>query len=81
MTQVKSRLKKLEDQCAVRDQRSLDTLCGKAQEIAKHTGLRFEDAANELVKDLTAQELGSIVADAGSRYENLGDRLCWVDRN
>jgi hypothetical protein len=49
--------------------------------MVKHTGLRFEDAANELVKDLTAQELGSIVADAVSRYENLGDPLCWVDRN
>jgi hypothetical protein len=81
MTQVKSRLKKLEDQCVLRNQPSLDTLCGKAQAMVKHTGLRFEDAANELVKDLTAQELGSIVADAVSRYENLGDRLCWVDRN
>jgi hypothetical protein len=68
MTQVKSRLKKLEDQCVLRDRHSLDTLCGKAREIVKHTGLRFEDAANEIVKDLTAEDLGSIIAEAVSQY-------------
>ena len=69
MTQVKSRLKKLEDQCALRNGHSLDTIFRQAREIVKHTGLRFEDAADELVRDLTAQELVS-------RYENLGHPLC-----
>jgi hypothetical protein len=54
---------------------------GLRAEMDKHTGIRFEDAANELVKDLKAQELDSLVADAVSRYENLGDPLCGVDRN
>ena len=39
--------------------------------MVKHTGLTFKDTANEFVKDLTAQDLGSIVADAVLRYEIL----------
>ncbi len=40
-------------------------------EFHKHTGLMFEDAANELVKDLTAQDLNSMIAEAVSRYGSL----------
>jgi hypothetical protein len=40
----------------------------QAREIVKHTGLRFKDAANEIVKDLTAEDLGSIIAEAVSQY-------------
>jgi hypothetical protein len=68
MTQVKSRLKKLEDQCVLRDRHSLDILCGKAQAMVKHTGLRCEDAANEIVKDFTPQDLKTIISEAESRY-------------
>jgi hypothetical protein len=68
MTQVKSRLKKLEDQCVLRDHHSLDALFRQAEEMVKHTGIRFEDAANEIVKDLTAEDLGSIIAEAVSQY-------------
>ncbi len=76
MNQVQSRLKKLEAQCLLRNCGSLDVLTVRAQEMAKHTGLMFEDAANELVKDLTSQDLNSIIAEAVSRYGNLGDPLC-----
>ena len=73
MKQLQGRLRKLEDQCAMRDGHSLDTLCAQAQAMVKHTGIRFEDAANEIVKDLNAEDLGSIIAEAVSRYRNLGD--------
>jgi hypothetical protein len=53
---------------ALRDRYSLDTLSRQAREMAKHTGLRFEDAPNELVRDLNKQELESIIAEAVSRY-------------
>jgi hypothetical protein len=75
MTQIHSRIKKLEDQCLVRNCSSLDALSLQAQEMVKHTGLGFEDAANELIRDLTAQDLNSIIAEAVSRYGNLGDPL------
>jgi hypothetical protein len=69
VTQVKSRLKKLEDQCVLRNERSLDTLYGKAQAMVKHTGLTFEDAANELVKDLiSTQDLKTIISEVVWRY-------------
>jgi hypothetical protein len=68
MKQLQGRLRKLENQCALRNGHSLDTLLRQAQEIVKHTGLRFEDAANEIVKDLTAEDLGSIIAEAVSQY-------------
>jgi hypothetical protein len=76
MKQLQGRLRKLEDQCAMRDCHSLDTLYAQAQAMVKHTGIRFEEAANEIVKDLNAEDLGSIIAEAVSRYGNLGDRGC-----
>jgi hypothetical protein len=48
----------------------------QAKEMVRHTGIRFEEAANEIVKDLTAEDLGSIIAEAVYRYGNLGDRGC-----
>ena len=53
----------------------LDALSGPAQEMVKYTGIRFEDAGNEFVRDLTDQDLNSIIAEAVSRFGNLGDPL------
>jgi hypothetical protein len=45
--------------------------------MVKHTGLRFEEAANEVVRDLTAQDLYAITFEAESRYgkEIVGNEL------
>ncbi len=79
MNQLQGRLRKLENQCALRNGHSLDALSRQAREVVKHAGLRFEDAANEIVKDLTAEELGSVVARAVSQYgeEILGYEQVW----
>jgi hypothetical protein len=45
--------------------------------MVKHTGLRFEDAANEIVKDLTAEELGSV---SPGPYLNTGKRSLVMNR-
>ena len=68
MTQLQGRLRKLEAQCALRNGHSLDTLCRQAQEMVRHTSLRFEEAVNEVVRDLTPQDLNSITFEAESRY-------------
>ncbi len=68
MNQVASRLKKLEAQCLLRNGRSLDVLTRRAQEMVKHTGLKFEDAASEIVGELTAQDLERVIAEARSKY-------------
>jgi hypothetical protein len=76
MTQVKSRLKRLEEQCLVRDHHSLDALFQQAEEMVTRNGIKFADAANELIRDLTRRDLDSIIAEAVSQYGKLGDPLC-----
>ena len=68
MTGTLSRMKKLEKQCEPLSRRSLDTLVQQAAHLVQRTGFRFEDAADELVRDLNKQELDSIIAEAVSRY-------------
>jgi len=41
MKQLQGRLRKLEDQCAMRDCPSLDTLVRQTHERVEQTGLRF----------------------------------------
>jgi hypothetical protein len=68
MPQVQSRIKKLENQCKLLSRRSLDTLIRQAERMVLQAGVGFEDAANELVRDLTDQELNSIITEVESRY-------------
>jgi hypothetical protein len=35
---------------------------------SRHTGIKFEEAANELVRDLTPQDLKTIIFESESRY-------------
>jgi hypothetical protein len=53
MSQFQSRIKKLENQCKLLSRRSLDTLVRQTMRMVLHTGVGFEDAADELVRDLT----------------------------
>ena len=77
MTQIQGRVKRLEDQCVLLNRHSLDALFRRAAEMVRHTGIRFEEAANEIVRELTAEELGSVVAQAVSQYgeETVGYEL------
>ena len=68
MTQIQGRIKRLEDQCVLLNRHSLDALFRRAAEMVRHTGIRFEEAADEIVKELTAEDLGSIIAEAVSQY-------------
>jgi hypothetical protein len=68
MTGTLSRMKKLESRCESLNRRSLDTLVQQVAHLVRNTGLRFEDAVDEVVRDLNKQELESIIAEAVSRY-------------
>jgi hypothetical protein len=36
--------------------------------MVKHAGLRFEDAANEIVGELTAEDMERVITEAVSQY-------------
>jgi hypothetical protein len=67
MPQLKNRMRKLESQCGLRSQRTLDVLLQQAKQLVTRTGANFDDAANELIRDLTDAELNSIMAEADAR--------------
>jgi hypothetical protein len=68
MKQLQGRLKKLEDQYALRNGCSLDTLSRKAREMVRYAGLIYEDAATETVGELDAASLDLVIAEAVSQY-------------
>jgi hypothetical protein len=68
MNQFRNRIRKLEDQSMLRGVQSLDALLRRARDLVKHTGFRFEDAANEIVRELPAEDLERVIAEAVSRY-------------
>lgn len=63
-----NRIKKLEARCEPVRHSSLDTLVRQAAHLARHTGFQFEEAAEDLVRDLSKPEFGSAIAEAELRY-------------
>jgi hypothetical protein len=68
MMQIQGRIKRLEDQCVLLNRYSLDALFRRAAEMVRHTGIRFEEAADEIVRALDAVDLEQVIAEAVSRY-------------
>ena len=48
--------------------RSFDALFRRTTDLVRHTGFRFEDAADEIVRELPAEDLERVIAEAVSRY-------------
>ncbi len=68
MNQFRNRIRKLEDQSRLRGVQSLDALFRRATDLVKHAGLRFEDAADAIVRELDAVDLEPVIPEAVSRY-------------
>ena len=71
MPQVYSRIQRLETQIGLVSRGSLSALIQEAERSARNTSASFEDAVVEFVRDLDAQELNSIIAEAETVWPHV----------
>ena len=64
MSQLRSRIQRLETQIGLVGRGSLDAFIQELERMGRNTSVPFGDAALELVKCLDDQELNSIIAEA-----------------
>ena len=64
MSQLRSRIQRLETQIGLVGRGSLNTLIQELERMVRNTSIPVDDAVIELVKGLDDQELNSIIAEA-----------------